>query len=401
LLVPKFSLLSRLFRTVSFLAVVAVAATTLAAGASSASASTFTGTFTDHGLGAVKPTQRVAPHSGVSALAVLPATVDLRQWAVTPGNQGQLGSCVAWAIDYSMLGWYSRFSGRAGQPFAPMYTYAQINGGSDNGSDPTAALDIAVKQGNDTRTDYTQGDYNWRSQPSAAEHANAAHWKIKGYETLFANANQAGNAAAMKHALAAKKPVAIVMAVRHGFDVLGANPEAVDNDSSSTIRGYHEVLALGYDSAGLIIENSWGTDWADGGFGRLSWSVVQNDVWEAQTIDGFAPLPPVPPTPPTVTTPTISVATPHAGNATNGATVLSYKVTWKGTAGTSGAIKKYEAWYQVGVGPLVKVSLASATATTFTLTAHTGHAYRVAVRASSASKVGVLRYSASFTPKHA
>src|SRR5260370_946727 len=104
----------RMIRISSFVSVVMVAATVLAAGAPSASAET--GVFAAHGLGARKPTGWLAPRAGVFALDVLPASVNLRQWAVTPGNQGPVGSCVAWAIDYAMLGWYSRFSGRAGQP---------------------------------------------------------------------------------------------------------------------------------------------------------------------------------------------------------------------------------------------------------------------------------------------
>jgi hypothetical protein len=380
----------------SSLAVVVIATTALTAGAASAQ----TTSFGEHGLGARRPTQVLAPRAGVFALDVVPASVDLRQWAVTPGNQGQVGSCVTWAIDYGMLGWYSRFSGRAGQPFAPMYTYTQINGGNDNGSDPTAALNIAVTQGSDTRADYTQGDYDWRTKPTPAEHANAAHYKIKGYDNLFMSANQAGSAAALKRALASNHPVAIVMAVRHGFDVLDSNPASVDSDFSSTIRGYHEVLALGYDSAGLINQNSWGTGWANGGFGRLSWSVVQHDVWEAQTIQGFAtpppPPPPTPPTPPTVTAPTVAIDTASAG--TSDGTVVSYKISWKGTPGTSGAITRYDAWYQVDGGALVAVKLTSPTGTSFTLAANVGHPYRVAVRASAGSNAGVVRYSNQFTP---
>ena len=135
------------------------------------------------------------------------------------------------------------------------------------------------------------------------ERANAAHYKIKGYTTLFVGSDQAGSRRSIKQALATNHPVAIEMAVRHGFDYLGANPAAVDDDITTAIRGYHEVLAVGYDAAGLIIENSWGTGWANGGFGRLSWRVVQNDVCEADIIDGFVPPPPPPPAGPIVTPP--------------------------------------------------------------------------------------------------
>ena len=47
-------------------------------------------------------------------------------------------------------------------------------------------------------------------------------------------------------------------------------------------------MATGYDGGGLWIQNSWGTSWGRGGYGRLSWSVVNKDVYGAHTISGFA-----------------------------------------------------------------------------------------------------------------
>jgi len=372
-------------------AVVVLAASSVAAGAVSASsASAEITVIASHGLGAARPAGHVAPR--VSALAAPPASVDLRKYAVTPGNQGAVGSCVTWAIDYGMLGWYAKYSGHAGAPFAPMYTYSQINGGVDNGSSPISALQVALTQGSDTRADYTQGDYDWKDQPTAAERANAAHYKIKSYSTLFMGAGQAGSATLIKNALATSHPVAIVMAVRHGFDVLGASASAVDDDISSSIRGYHEVLAVGYDSAGLVIENSWGTGWANAGFGRLSWRVVLSDVWEGDSIEGFAPPPP--PTPPTVNTPTVTLVTPAASTTANAA----YKISWTATPGTSGAITHYDGWYSVDGGALVSVNLGSSMALTFSLSLRAGHSYKVALRATAGSTVGATVYSASFVP---
>jgi hypothetical protein len=379
---------------VSSMVLVGFAASVLATGSAFAASALASSSGGAHGLGATLSTQRIAPR--VVALDALPASVDLRAWAVTPGDQGQVGSCVTWAIDYGMLGWYSRYSGRAGQPFAPMYTYSQINGGVDGGSIPTAALDIAVTQGNDTRADYTQGDYDWKNKPTAAERANAANFKVKSYQTLFVGSNQSGSAPLVKNALATKHPVAIEMAVRHGFDYLGSSAAAVDTDVSSQIRGYHEVLAVGYDSAGLIIQNSWGTAWANGGFGRISWQVVQKDVWEADIIDGFVPVPTPSPTPPTTTTPTVTAsAKSGAGPATG---TVSFKAAWKGAVGTSGAITRYDAWLQVDGHAFAPVKLATPTSTSFTIAASFGHQYRVAVRADSATKFGVVRYSETVVP---
>ena len=346
------------------------------------------------GLGAVRPTDRLAPQAptatlGRSALATLPTAVDLRRWAVTPGDQGSLSSCVPWAIDYAMLGWYSRYTGRTGAPFAPMYTYSQIHLGNDGGSRPVDALRLAVAQGNDTRADYPQGNSNWQTKPTAAQHTNAARYKIAGFTTLFMGANQPGTATALKQALSTVHPVAIEVTVRAGFANIGAGASAVDTDVSSPVLGYHEVLAVGYDAAGVIVQNSWGTSWAGDGFGRISWAVVQHDLWEADIITGLAPAP----TAPTVSVP---VAAAHAQNAGNAATA-SYTFTWKGTPGTSGTITRYDAWYQSGGGSLVPIRLASATATSLTLTGNVGQNYRVAVRARTGLLIGARQYSAIIT----
>jgi hypothetical protein len=94
----------------------------------------------------------------------------------------------------------------------------------------------------------------------------------------------------IRAALAIDRPVVIGLAVRHGFDALAQNkdPNAVDDDINGASRAKHELLALGYNESGVLVENSWGTDWANGGLGRLSWRVVEHDVSEAYTIDGFA-----------------------------------------------------------------------------------------------------------------
>ncbi|MDQ1433322.1 MAG: hypothetical protein QOF59_138 [Actinomycetota bacterium] len=363
------------------------------AGAASASSASAVAVVATHGLGARIPAGKLAPQAGHSStLAVLPASVDLRKWAVTPGDQGPVGSCVTWAIDYAMLGWYARFDGRAGQPFAPMYTYSQIHfGAGDGGSYPGAAFEIARTQGNDTRAHYTQGDYNWQTPPTASERANAARFKIKNPTTLFMGANQVGAATLLKHALATNHPVAIEVAVRRGFDFLASNATAVDDDITSTVRGYHEVLAVGYDATGLVVQNSWGTAWAKGGFGRISWRVVQQDVWQADTIDGFVQ----PVTAPKVTAPVASVV---ARTATAPAKV-TYKITWKGTVGNSGPITRYDAWSQTDQGAPLAVKLATATTATFTFNALVGHAYRFAVRATAGTHSGAIVYSAVITPK--
>ena len=48
--------------------------------------------------------------------------------------------------------------------------------------------------------------------------------------------------------------------------------------------GNHAVLAVGYDTAGLLVQNHWGENWGVKGFGHIAWEVVEHDVFVADTI---------------------------------------------------------------------------------------------------------------------
>jgi hypothetical protein len=376
---PRASRISRIFASAATLIVVSGAGLMAAPGAGASIA-------TLHPLGARPLPYRIAPTVPMSATTVLPTSVNLRAYAVPVGNQGAVGSCVTWAINYGMLGWYSKKLGRIGQPFAPMFTYSQIHvGGGDNGSYPTDALAVAQSQGSDTKAHYSHGDFDWRDTPNAGEVANAAHWKISGYQTLFVGASSA-SVNAIKTALAASHPVAITIPVRPGFDNMGHATTSVDNDTTGGIRGYHEVLALGYDAAGVVIQNSWGTGWGAAGFGKLSWSVVTKDVVEAETMSGFAA---------DVADPDVmSVTAAPAAMPTLTATI-PYKISWT----AMGSIASYQISYTVNGGAPNAVTLPAAKSTSYTFAATPGSTYAFTVRAvDGLAQASSPVTSASFTP---
>jgi hypothetical protein len=257
-----------------------------------------------HGLGALPPKQTIPVSASAlaGAAAVPPTSVDLSQWTVPVGDQGQINSCVSWAIAYDMLGWYTNYLNMGQTIFAPMYMYSQINNGrpsSDKGAYPADGFNLALKQGVDRASDYSQAVissygswpyapfYDWKTLPTAAQQANAAYHVIGSWKPLFSypsgNAGAVGQNA-IQSALANGQPVAVLFRDRTGFDNLTAT-NYIDTDTTGASRGNHEVLAVGYDQNGLLIQNSWGTDWGNAGFGWLSWNVVQKDIFEAEVID--------------------------------------------------------------------------------------------------------------------
>lgn len=246
-----------------------------------------------HGLGALLPnTTKAAAAAPAGAAAALPTGVDLRAWSVPIGDQGQVGSCVAWTIAYDMMGWYANRNQTLGNIFAPMYMYSQINIGESQGQDSGAyaqdGFNLAVNQGVPLQSQYTYPNtQDWRDQPTAADRAAAAQHKATAYTVLFASNTGAGGGyngqVAIQQVLATNNPVAISLRVRPGFDAL--SPYVLeDTDTTGSVRGNHEVMVVGYDANGLIIQNHWGTGWGSSGFGHLSWAVVQADVYEAEAM---------------------------------------------------------------------------------------------------------------------
>src|SRR4029079_13097250 len=58
-----------------------------------------------HALGASRPKQKIAAVApAANTIATTPASTDLTAFDVPVGDQGDIGSCTTWAIDYAMLG---------------------------------------------------------------------------------------------------------------------------------------------------------------------------------------------------------------------------------------------------------------------------------------------------------
>ncbi|WP_042373268.1 C1 family peptidase [Streptacidiphilus neutrinimicus] len=241
-----------------------------------------------HGLGlniaALKAHQHAvhasaaADHSALAPFArtgAAPASTDLTQYALAPGNQGQVGACVTWATGYSGYGILMNEQGIAGAPMAPMFIYSQIAQGNDQGTYAGVALPMEQQQGIDTKTDYWQGDSDFTTQPDDNERANAAGYKLSGFTQLPTSGSSAR--AAIEDAISQGMPVAIGFSVHQSFMDLNSQTASdysyVPGDAGSDpIVGGHEVTIVAYNDQGVKIENSWGSSWGDGGFATVPWS---------------------------------------------------------------------------------------------------------------------------------
>lgn len=219
-----------------------------------------------------------------------PASASLAANMPTPGDQGQIGSCVSWSIAYAIMGYYARRDSGTGAPYAPLYLYMRTvsKGGAPNaGTNPETALTEATNNGVDTQADYVQGTSNWQTAPTTAEIANAANYKLTGWKRLWVGDNQGTAAAtAVKTAIAAGSPVSMGIPVYRDF--MSLNSAKLYNTLSGSSLGGHMITVYGYDAEGVWIRNSWGTMWGASGDAHLSWAFVNSKVQAAYTANGIS-----------------------------------------------------------------------------------------------------------------
>ncbi|QIS19028.1 C1 family peptidase [Nocardia terpenica] len=202
-----------------------------------------------------------------------PPTYSLRNYALTAGNQGRVGSCVTWATGYSGYGILMNEQNIGGGPMAPMFIYSQIARGNDQGTWASVALPMEQRQGIDTKSDYWQGSFDYTTQPTDQERANAAHFKLSGNKDL----TRGDRITNIEKAIASGLPVPIGFQVRESFEGLNKNNSFYNPSPDERTLGGHEVTIVGYGSDGVTIENSWGSGWGDDGFFTAPWSFITGD----------------------------------------------------------------------------------------------------------------------------
>ena len=284
-----------------------------------------------HGMGVTRsPGATTAPALGTTALSVVattstpvPAAVDLSRFDPKVADQGMVNSCAAWAVGYGMLGWFAGSQGHTGAPFAPMYAYSQLTTPRDTGASPASVLELLRTQGIDTTVKYGPGHggsywsyFDWRHRPTIVEKAAAAPNRITGWVTLYNTFGSPGATAVakLKQTLASGRPVALTIGVFDRFEWATGSGVISSAGNLGPMRGLHEVLAVGYDSRGVKIMNSWGTSWGNAGYGILDWNYVSRYSYEAETAAGFV-------TTTAANRPTIAALAPATGSVRGGQTV--------------------------------------------------------------------------------
>ena len=226
----------------------------------------------------------------------LPPSIDLRSKMPPVLNQGQLGSCGSNALSNCLHFDLWRELGRA-KGFTPSRLYIYYNTRAVENEPLNQDTGITLRGGCKSLSKYSACDEaywpyviaNFAVKPPLVAYKNAlTHKKL-----TYSSVNQ--DETSLKACLNGGFPMAFGISVYSSFmsDAVAANGMVpMPNVNTETMEGGHAIICCGYDDSKqvFICQNSWGTDWGDGGFFYMPYaylldSSLADDFWKISYFD--------------------------------------------------------------------------------------------------------------------
>lgn len=240
----------------------------------------------EHGTGLVfdLPSYRGTPYKAqltAASYADIPKRASLEPYCPTPGDQGSYGTCVAFAVAYHMRtvlygiehGITDKTTLNA-SVFSPTFIYEQIKSADDltcqKGTNPIHALEL-MKTGGTARI--ATVPYHCGSPITSNALLEAVDYTINDFQVLFMPdvTDYDTRVNTVRKALAEGYPVVHCFTVVKSFYKAPRVWRSQPSDGGAEGQhGRHAMLIVGYDDdleGGCFrVLNSWGPNWADGGY---------------------------------------------------------------------------------------------------------------------------------------
>ncbi len=234
-----------------------------------------------------------------------PSSADLRQWCSPIEDQGRLGSCTANA-GVALLEYYHRRAFGKHPDGSRLFLYKAtrnlLGWQGDQGAYLRTTMKAMVLFGVPPEQFWPYQVADFDKEPPAFCYAFAQSYQsVRYYRLDPPGAPQSEVLSTIKEMLAAGLPSMF------GFSVYSSMPGVGDGKGEipfpqpgDRLEGGHAVVAVGYDDGkkigkdkgALLIRNSWGAKWGDGGYGWLPYSYVEQglavDFWslvQAEFVD--------------------------------------------------------------------------------------------------------------------
>lgn len=210
------------------------------------------------------------------ALDVVPVSTSLKMYCPYPKDQGDHGTCVAWASGYCgrtiveaiKNGWKNR-DDITRKAYSSSFLFRLLrpdDTNCDGGSNIAIAFQLLKDKGDMIFSDLPPLCVPGLSQ---VQMEKASSSRIKDYQRLFEpTANSQFKIQAVKKSIAENKPVVFGMMCPNSF--FKAKGVWAPSEMPDASMGGHAMCVVGYDDnkygGAFEIQNSWGTDWGNEGY---------------------------------------------------------------------------------------------------------------------------------------
>lgn len=199
----------------------------------------------------------------VSAPVTEPPSVDLRSKLPPAWDQGDLGSCTAFALTGAVY----YLSGFVGSQLWLYYRERLIEHSvkSDSGAMIRDGVKVLNKYGLPPLADWPYDPAKFAIAPPTLVNSHAGDRKISGYARLDTVHDY-------RQCLAASTPFVVGITIFEDFESarVAKSGRVRMPAKSETMLGGHAVLVVGYAHDGSwIVRNSWGPSWGDAGYFHL------------------------------------------------------------------------------------------------------------------------------------
>jgi C1A family cysteine protease len=217
----------------------------------------------------------------------LPKKIDLRSEFLAPFDQGQLGACTGNAYA-ALKEFLLKKYGKTVDALSRLFIYYEervIEGtvNEDSGAEMRDGMKVLQKNGVCKESLWPYDINTFTHKPTDAMIADAANYKITSYASI-------PDLNGIKSCLAEGFPVAMGFYVYQEFENIGSTGILKMPKSSEQPLGGHAVVIVGYKdttktSGYLIVRNSWGAEWGDGGYFYMPYKYLHLagfDLWTAR-----------------------------------------------------------------------------------------------------------------------